>query len=237
MLRIGICDDAAEVVEYHANQVHRIMRQLGMNADIRKCYTANELLMEIEDNGNFHLILLDIEMDCMNGIEAAKKIRNLDPYVVLIFVSAYDQYCKEAIGVQPFAYLDKPVDYSKMKEVIEEAYNRQIEEGENFTFRVNRVYHSIDLKSVYYFKSELRKIYIVGKQHECWFYGKLDQIERLLQHKRHTFLRIHKSFLVNCRYITAYRYEKIIMQNGDELEVSKANRSKVRRYYMEQMDK
>lgn len=237
MLRIGICDDVAEIVEYHAEQVYRIMRQLGMNVDIRKCYTSNELLMEIEDNGSFHLILLDIEMDYLNGIDAAKRIRNLDPYVVLIFVSAYDQYCKEAISVQPFAYLDKPVTYSKMKKVIEEAYDRQIEAGENFTFRINRVYHSIDLKSVYYFRSELRKIYIVGKKQECWFYGKLDQIEGILQHKRHAFLRIHKSFLVNCRYIASYSYEKIMMQNGDELEVSKANRSKVRRCYMEQMDK
>lgn len=104
MLRIGICDDEREALEAHAEQVRRIMRQMGMNADIQKCHTGNELLMEIEENGKFHIILLDIEMEHMNGIEVARKIRDTDAYVVLIFISAFDQYCKEAISVQPYAF-------------------------------------------------------------------------------------------------------------------------------------
>lgn len=236
MLRIGICDDAGETVEYHAGMMKRIMEQLGMNADIRKCYTGNELLMEMEDNGNFHLILLDIEMESLNGIETAQKIRCRDPYVVLIFISAYDQYCKAAIGVQPFDYLDKPVPYSRLKRSVEEAYERQIEAGESYVIQMNRMYHSIDLKNVYYFRSELRKIYVTGKQPEYWFYGKLDKIEEALKNKRHKFLRIHKSFLVNCRYIARHGYDRIMLRNGEELEVSRSNRSKVRKYYMEQME-
>ncbi|MBD5480415.1 MAG: response regulator transcription factor [Lachnospiraceae bacterium] len=236
MLRIGICDDVRETVEYHANVVQRIMRQLSLNVDIRKCYTGNELLIEMEDGGNFHLILLDIEMENMNGIETARKIRSLDHYVVLIFVTAYNQYSREAIEVQPFAYLNKALDYFEVKKAIEEAYNRQIEIEENFSFQVNRIWHSMALKDIYYFRSELRKIYIIGKLSEQCFYGKMDRVEDRLQHKRHTFLRIHKSFLVNCRYIARYSYERIVLRNGDELEISRSNRSMVRKYYMEMLD-
>ena len=70
MLRIEICDDEREAVEAHAEQVCRIMRQMRMKADIQKCYTGNELLLEIEENGKFHIIPLDIEMEYMNGIES-----------------------------------------------------------------------------------------------------------------------------------------------------------------------
>lgn len=104
MLRIGICDDEREALESHTELVRHIMQKMGMNADIRKCHTGNELLMEMEENGKFDIILLDIEMEYMNGIEAARKIRDTDAYVVLIFISAFDQYCKEAISVQPYAF-------------------------------------------------------------------------------------------------------------------------------------
>lgn len=236
MLRIGICDDVAETVEYHANIIRRIMCQMSLKADIRKCYTGNELLIEMEDSGNFHLILLDIEMENMNGIETARRIRILDHYVVLIFVTAYEQYSRQAIEVQPFAYLDKKLDYYEIKKAISEAYSRQIETGENFNFQINRIWHSIALKDIYYFKSDLRKICIVGNQPEQWFYGRMDKVEEILKNKRHMFLRIHKSFIVNCRYIARYSYEKVVLRNGEELEISRANRNMVRKFYMEMLD-
>lgn len=74
MLRIGICDDEREALESHTELVRHIMQKMGMNADIRKCHTGNELLMEMEENGKFDIILLDIEMEYMNGIESARKI-------------------------------------------------------------------------------------------------------------------------------------------------------------------
>lgn len=236
MLRIGICDDEREAVEAHAEQVRRIMRQMGMNADIRKCYTENELLMEIEENGKLHIILLDIGMEHMNGIEAARKIRDTDAYVVLIFISAFDQYCKEAISVQPYAFLDKPLQQVQISRAIEEAYKRTIEQKETYNFRFDRVYYSIDLNEICYFRSELRKVFIVTRQTEYWFYGKIDQVEKALSQKSHRFLRIHKSFLVNSHYISRYHYEKVILQNGEELEISRSQRNLVRKYCIELME-
>lgn len=237
MLRIGICDDEREAVEIHVEQVRRIMLQMGMNADIRKCYTGNELLLEIEENGKFHIILLDIEMEQMNGIEVARKIRDTDAYVILIFISAFDQYCKEAISVQPYAFLDKPLQQEQLGRAIEEAYKRQIEQKETYDFQFDRVYYSVELGEICYFRSELRRVHIVTRQREYWFYGKMDRVERTLSKKKHRFLRIHKSFLVNSHYIVRYHYEKVVLQNGEELEISRSQRSMVRKYCMELMER
>lgn len=237
MLRIGICDDERAAVDSHAEQVRLVMRQMGMNADIRKCYTGNELLMEIEENGKFDILLLDIEMEDMNGIEVARRIRNTDAYVVIIFISAFDQYCKEAISVQPYAFLDKPLQHAQIRKAIKEAYSRQIEERETFDFQAGRVYYSIDLREIYYFHSELRKVYITARGAEYWFYGKIDWVERYLARKKHCFLRIHKSFLVNSRYIVRYDYEKVVLRNGEELEISRSRRKRVRQYCMELLER
>ena len=62
MLRIGICDDIREEVEKQEKQVRQITYQIGIRADIRKCYSGMDLLMEIELSGQFDIILLDIEL-------------------------------------------------------------------------------------------------------------------------------------------------------------------------------
>lgn len=69
MLRIGICDDVIEEVEKQEKQIRQITYQMGIQADIRKCYSGTDLLTEIELSGQFHIIFLDIELGGPNGIE------------------------------------------------------------------------------------------------------------------------------------------------------------------------
>ena len=83
-MRIGICDDIREEVEKQEKQVRQITYQIGIRADIRKCYSGMDLLMEIELSGQFDIILLDIELGGMNGIETARQIRESD---VILFSS------------------------------------------------------------------------------------------------------------------------------------------------------
>ena len=98
-MRIGICDDIREEVEKQEKQVRQITYQIGIRADIRKCYSGMDLLMEIELSGQFDIILLDIELGGMNGIETARQIRESDVNCNIIFITSFEQYSKEAISV------------------------------------------------------------------------------------------------------------------------------------------
>ena len=86
-MRIGICDDIREEVEKQEKQVRQITYQIGIRADIRKCYSGMDLLMEIELSGQFDIILLDIELGGMNGIETARQIRESDVNCNIIFIT------------------------------------------------------------------------------------------------------------------------------------------------------
>lgn len=63
MLRIGICDDIREEVEKQEKQVRQITYQIGIRADIRKCYSGMDLLMEIELSGQFLIIVTILKMN------------------------------------------------------------------------------------------------------------------------------------------------------------------------------
>lgn len=89
MLRIGICDDVIEEVEKQEKQIRQITYQMGIQADIRKCYSGMDLLTEIELSGQFHIILLDIELGELNGIETARQIRENDVECNIIFITSH----------------------------------------------------------------------------------------------------------------------------------------------------
>ena len=74
---------------------------------------------------------------------------------------------------------------------------------------------------------------MVTQDGEVIFWGKLKEV--MLQTKEY-FLAIHKSFLVNCDYVRQYSYTNILMEDGAVLNISKANRGKVRSQLLERME-
>lgn len=236
MLRIGICDDVIEEVEKQEKQIRQITYQMGIRTDIRKCYSGMDLLTEIELRGQFHIILLDIELGKLNGIETARQIRESDVDCNIIFITSFEQYSKEAISVHPFAFVDKPVTYEQMKKLIVDTYEK-LQIDDKFAFKANKTYYNISLNKIMYFMSEKRiiNVYCVDKIYT--FYGKMNDVETNLRKRRIDFWRIHHSFLVNSRYIEEYHYHKVVLQNGISLEISRAKRENIRLMYMRKLRK
>ena len=236
MLRIGICDDIREEVEKQEKQVRQITYQMGIRTDIRKCYSGMDLLMEIELSGQFDIIFLDIELGGINGIETARQIRESDVNCNIIFITSFEQYSKEAISVHPFAFVDKPDAYAQMKKIIIDAYDK-LQIDDKFAFKFNKTYYNISLNKIMCFMSEKRIINIYCIDKICTFYGKMNDVEVNLKKKQADFWRIHHSFLVNPRYIEEYHYDKIVLQNGISLEISRAKRENIRLMYMRKLGK
>ena len=236
MLRIGICDDIREEVEKQEKQVRQITYQMGIRTDIRKCYSGMDLLMEIELSGQFDIIFLDIELGGINGIETARQIRESDVNCNIIFITSFEQYSKEAISVHPFAFVDKPVAYAQMKKIIIDAYDK-LQIDDKFAFKFNKTYYNISLNKIMCFMSEKRIINIYCIDKICTFYGKMNDVEVNLKKKQADFWRIHHSFLVNPRYIEEYHYDKIVLENGISLEISRAKRENIRLMYMRKLGK
>ena len=169
MLRIGICDDIREEVEKQEKQVRQITYQIGIRADIRKCYSGMDLLMEIELSGQFDIILLDIELGGMNGIETARQIRESDVNCNIIFITSFEQYSKEAISVHPFAFVDKPITYAQMEKLISDVYEK-LQIDDKFAFKSNKIYYNISLNKIMYFISEKRitNVYFIDKMYKFY---------------------------------------------------------------------
>lgn len=204
----------------------------GINAAVRKFDNGTSLLYCIRDNGMFDLVFMDVEMKKMNGLETAARIRENDFITAIIFVSQYENYYKEAYDVHPFHFLNKPVGQARLNEVMDSYMKMKKRDRETFTFNVNKVQHTVYLSDVLYFSSERRLINVICSDEIHVFYGKLNDVEDHMTAKQCKFIRIHQSFLVNLRHVKEYRYASLVMSNGDELQISKENRHRIRDIHM-----
>ena len=233
MIRIGICEDLEEELKREKIMVQEIMQELGCNVQIVCCLSGEELLCEIESRGDFDILLLDIQMNGRNGVETARIIRETDHRAVMIFISMYDQYCKDIISVQPFAFVDKPVAREELKSTLAkvmEIWDRR-EEIFEFTFRKKK--YCFLLREICYFESDKREVSVHGRDRVVSYYAKLDVVEKSLENSSVMFLRINKSFLANILYISEYHYDHVVLYNGSESTIGSKYRESVRNMCIE----
>lgn len=233
MIRIGVCDDMRRFAETLSGGIMDWADIRKINIKLEQFRSGEEVLFNLEEKGDFAAVFMDIELDGINGMETALKLRKENHLVSIVFVTQYERYLKEILQVYPCQFLEKPFSRQRLYEVLDEIMKEQALYNECFTFRYNRITFNIELKGVLYFVSERRMIRILmedGREHI--FYEKLDELENKLSGYNHHFMRIHKSYLVNVRQIEQYRYKNIVMRNGDVLTVSREKRSMISRYHM-----
>lgn len=236
MIRIGICEDVLEELQRQGKMVRTIMGDLSKNVDLYCFQSGEDLLFEIDTTGNMDIIFLDIEMRGMNGVETARAVRNRDTRVVLIFVSCHDQYCKEIIEVQPFAFIDKPMKKKRLEKVLKYVLETRFFLSEDYSFTYHKRQYKIPLTHIRYFQSDKRIIrldtlYKDRYVEEYMFYGKLEEVEKAVNETNAKFLRIRKSFLVNQQFIIRYSANQVVLDNGMEVEISKNYKDAVKQRY------
>jgi DNA-binding LytR/AlgR family response regulator len=101
------------------------------------------------------------------------------------------------------------------------AYEAFLDDDETFTYYVRPDYIHVPINDIQYFASEGRRTHIVSKTSRDTFYQKLDEIERLIKTKEGHFIRIHKSYLVNSRFISCYNRDCVVLNNGERLRISR----------------
>lgn len=122
MYRIAICDDETESRRYVAGLVRRWAEQGEHDVTLREYPSAEGLLFG--DEAGYDILLLDIEMGGMNGVDLARSIRRRDAVAEIIFVTGYSDYIAEGYDVAALQYLIKPVSWEKLSATLDRALER-----------------------------------------------------------------------------------------------------------------
>ena len=235
MIRIAVCDDE----KYFREKIGALLqeyssaREFGINVE---SFASGEEFLASEKKEMFDVIFLDINMEGMNGIETAQKIRQFSEDIVLIFITAYVAYSPEGYKVNAIRYLLKDSDSFKTAfwECMNAVRNKLmvVEKKEKFEFQGKEMV--IPLSHIVYMESNLHKVtfYIKGKEIQAYtMYEKLDAIEERLR-KTQSFCRIHQSYLINLKYVDEVKRYQVLLNTGEILNIAKPRYKEVEMQYI-----
>lgn len=215
MLKIAVCDDEPVFVKQISDRIKEYMP----DAVIYGFFSGEDLLLQKEV---FDIYFLDIQMEKMNGVEIARKLRERDEESIIVFITGVKEYVFEAFDVAALHYLIKPVDNEKLQRVIERA-EKEISKkrnGKNKQIFVKTRSRNITLEvsDILYFENEMRKIVAHTVKGKFSFYGVMADMEK---EAGSGFFRCHRGYLVNLSYVVEYDTENIMLTNGEKIYLSK----------------
>lgn len=215
MLKIAVCDDEPAYVKQISDKIKRFIPDSEI-----ECFLSGEDLLVCE--ALFDIYFLDIQMENMNGIEAAKKLREQDEESIIVFLTGAKEYVFDAFDVAALQYLVKPVDDAKLQETLVRA-KREIRKKQNrkdrqIFIKTRKKNIALNISDILYFENERRKIAIHTLKGEISFYGVMADMER---EAGADFCRCHRGYLVNLSHVTEYDRETITLSNGERIYLSK----------------
>lgn len=215
MLKIAVCDDEPAYVKQISDRIKRFMS----DCEIVSFLSGEDLLVR---GALFDIYFLDIQMEKMNGIEAAKKLREQDEESIIVFLTGAKEYVFDAFDVSALQYLVKPIDDAKLQETLvrakKEIRKKQNRKDRQIFIKTRQKNMTLNVSDILYFENERRKIAVHTLRGKISFYGVMADMER---DTGADFCRCHRGYLVNLFHVAEYDRETITLSNGERIYLSK----------------
>lgn len=220
MIRIAIVDDNA-----HDRQVLREYLQTYETTS-RETFEITDF-----DDGEklakdylpaFDIILLDIEMEKMDGMTAAERIREVDKNVIIIFLTNMPQYAIRGYAVEALDYVLKPVSYYAFEQCLSRALKRRQKRGDAF-LRLSYgkgTLRRIRLSAIYYVEIQGHTLIYYTKDGEFSTTGSIREVERQVDDR---FFRCNKCYLVNLEHVESLK-GNFAQVGGYEVQISRSKK-------------
>lgn len=232
-MNVLICDDDLLFGEKIQKMAVTFFTAKGVDVACRVCTAAAEA-EALPDLESYRLAFLDVDLAVSDGIELGRSLRQKNPRILLVYISAYLEFAPQGYTVNAFRYLLKSSVRQVLPVCLEEIYTELFTRPRALLVEVNREAVRIPYDEIYSLESEGRRVQVFGQTPRkplCVYYGKLSELPKELFDSG--FLRVGRSAVVNMRYIRKILGYKVQMRNDVELSVSRAGYAAVRGAYLE----
>ena len=229
-MRVAICEDEEAQQKLLQNCLMEWAEQNKIMLETKLFPNSECFLFAWEDDRDFDLLILDIEMGNLNGMELASHIRRQDDAVPILFVTGYEQYMPLGYEVSALHYLLKPLNKNKFFQVQDRLREKKPED--RLLFRTERGSISLLLSQIWYVEARAHRCVLYTNDEEYLLSSSIGEMERYLNDHRE-FIRCHRSYLVNVRHISAIIKPEIILDDKRRLPVSRSAEKEVNRAFIE----
>lgn len=231
MIYIFICENNLMASQKYIELLMKISWRHNLDIDIQSFQNGEELL-EASKKYMADIIYMDVHLEGINGIETARELQLCGYQASLIFLTNSQKHVYEAFEVRPVRYLIKG---KTTQEDFERSFLKAVELSMKKRKEIllcstcNRNV-AVPKRDIAYIKVSKRLITIHYKDKEAWFSGNLEKLTDQLQ--EHSFLRIHRSYIVNLFHVTTFCSKYVVLQSGKRIPVGITHTSEVRHAFL-----
>ena len=230
-INLAICDDESAEITYLAALARKWAHARDVAVQISEHDSAENFLSKYENNKSVGILLLDVQMGGMDGVTLAKKIRETNKKVQIIFITGYMEYIADGYEVEALHYLLKPVTDEKLNAVLDRAMGK-LARNERF-LSISHAGENIrvPLYEIHYL--EVWRNYVtIHAETEYEVKKTLGELEKELDD---SFFRVGRSYIVNLKYIRKTTKTEIYLSNGAILPLPRGFYSMLNRAMIERL--
>ncbi len=223
---VAIVDDVLQDREYIAGLVYLWAQEKGHTVTLKTFPSSEAFLFAREESKKTEMLLLDIEMGAMNGVELAKELRQVqkDTMLQLVFITGFPDFIAEGYEVDALHYLIKPVVPAKLFSVLDKAVTNLAKVEKHLRVTYDRRMDFIPLSKIYYIEAQRQYVLIHAEDGEYRMKTSLAETKGALDEY---FFQCQRSFLVNLRYVAQVKNNCVILKNGIEVPIGRGMAEKV----------
>lgn len=233
MIRIAIVDDEKVFIQMYEKEISNLFSEFEVECEIN-AYSDSVTFQKESEKTEYDLVFLDIDMPDISGMQLASELCKNNHHTTIIFVSSHSNFVFEAFRYSAYRFIRKDNLNPDTKEAVY-SFCDSLKKSTNYiTLNLEdqkRV--TVDLSSIKYFFSIRHDIYFLNKQGDTLRLAMrtytLDDLENRLKEKG--FIRIHRTYLLNCLYVYQIRSEKVLLKDKSELPLSCGRYDSVKKIY------
>ncbi len=229
--RFAICDDDAAYAQYIGQLAAQWARRTGAQVEMERFRSAEAFLFRYEERSDFDVLLLDIEMAGMDGVELARTVRQTNDDVQIVFITGYADYIAEGYEVSALHYLTKPVNEEKLFQVLARAVGRLARNEPALTLELPGETVRLPLGRIRYL--EVAHNYVtVHAGRDYTVKRSLGELEKDLDSR---FYRVGRSYILNLAFVQRVARTEAELTSGEKIPLPRGQYEKLNRAIIQRM--
>lgn len=233
MYQAAIVEDEAQIRSYLKDTLLKSFKEQQIHITFDTFASGEKFLSMFNQHYHFDIIFLDIEMPGMDGISICKKIREISPDALVVFISNKEELVFQTFEVQPFRFIRKS-EYDKQLPALVSAITSQLNALSSHMMRIlepsSGDLFSFDVNKVLYVEAQRKNCRVVTTTGDLIINCKLMEIADKLTD--FAFLKPHRSYLVNCQYIFYIGKTSLSLTNIEEIPISRGKVGEIKQDFL-----
>ncbi|MGL4800335.1 MAG: LytR/AlgR family response regulator transcription factor [Cellulosilyticaceae bacterium] len=218
-MKIILCDDEAVQLQLLESYCKEWAKHNRIPCEVQCFKSAEAFLFHYEEEKDYDIAFLDIQMHDMTGMELAKKLRRLGEEMQIVFVTGNPEYVFEGYGVQALDFVVKPIKEAKFYEVLSRVQAQQKKHAKYLMLECEGVVHKLKEEELVVLESSGHDTVVHTTTQRLIYKKGMSTLEKSLDTK--SFYRCHRSYSIGLRHIQSISKKEVQMEGGLSIPIAR----------------